>query len=80
MFKFFEYEYGRTFTHHKAVARLTEGAACAFGIVVAGRQSVHAVEAAHTGGIDSRFSTTGEDNVGFAKAYEVERVDKRVVR
>ena len=80
MFEFFEHEDTGTFTHHETVAALAEGTAGALGVVVAGREGVHGIEATESAGRYGSFCTTGDDGVRLAEANEVESVSDGVGR
>ena len=79
MLEFLKDEDHRAFADHETVAALGEGARGGLGGVVAGRQGVHRVEAAHTCGIYGSLRAAGHHHVSLAETDEVERVDDGVV-
>ena len=76
--QFLKDEAAGTLGHDKSVAQGTERTAGLLGLVVAGRQGMHGVEAAHACSADSSLGTTGYDGVGLAQADEVESIGQCV--
>ena len=71
MFKFLKDEHTCTFAHDEAVAAGAEGAAGTCGVVVAGREGMHGIEASYSARSDGSFCTAGYHDVGLAETDEV---------
>ena len=72
MFKFLEDEHTCAFAHDETVAAGAEGSAGTCGVIVAGREGMHGIEASHSARSDGSFCTAGHHDIGLAETDEVE--------
>ena len=80
MLQLLEDETAGTLGHDESVARGAERTAGLLGLVIARREGVHGVEAAHAGLCDGSLGTTGHDGVGLAQTNQVEGIGQCVAR
>ena len=72
--EFLKYYTTSTLAHYETVAACAERTACALWVIVACGESLHSVEASYSACAYCSLSATRNDNIGFAKTYQVESV------
>ena len=78
--QFLQDEAAGTLAHDESVAAGAERTARLLRLIVACRERVHGVEAAHADGADGSLGTTSHDGIGLAQTNQVEGIGQGVGR